>query len=49
MAYIPSDVIINILKGQGQEYPYAAAFGACWAVMTNEQREQVVIATSKPD
>lgn len=42
MNYISSALVIDTLTEKGFDYPYARAFGASWAMLTNEQRLSVL-------
>jgi hypothetical protein len=44
MAYISSSLVIESLEAKGLDYPYARAFGSCWALLTDEQRLSVLKA-----
>ena len=37
-----SDEVIENYKNAGSAYPYASAFGYCWAMLTDEQRLEVI-------
>jgi hypothetical protein len=40
---LKSDVVIALFeKCDSVDFPYAAAFGACWANMNDEQRQLVI-------
>ena len=37
-----SDEVIENYKNSGSKFPYASAFGYCWAMLTDEQRLEVI-------